>query len=129
MLRARAIALALALAAASPAALDALHGADDRAAAAALTAAANAELPYSAFLFQLDLSVLAYATWAQSLFWPGDPFYDAPPPAGVAKEKRKHRGIADAVRSWWVADNGKKNCAATCKQFRAVRPGGLCLAR
>jgi hypothetical protein len=128
MLRARAIALALALAASSQA-LDARHGADDRASSAALTDAADAELPYSAFLFQLDLSVLAYATWAQSLFWPGDPFYDAPPPAGVAKEKRKQRGIANAVRSWWQANDGKKNCAATCKQYRAVRPGGLCLAR
>ncbi len=36
----------------------------------------TANLPYTAFVFNLDMAMLAYQTYAQTLFWPADPFYE-----------------------------------------------------
>ena len=35
----------------------------------------TANLPYSAFVLGLDMAVLAYHTWAQTIFFPSDPYY------------------------------------------------------
>ena len=56
----------------------------------------GAGLPYSAFLFQLDMCVLAYQTWAQQLYWPSDPFYHH---ASTLAGHNDRRAFMTAVRA------------------------------
>lgn len=68
-------------------------GADDARDEETLTA----DLPYSAFLFQLDLCMLSYHMYAQLLQWPRDPFYHHIDTLGDAKRST----FMSTIRKWW----------------------------
>ena len=41
-----------------------------------ITGLAQAEFPYHPWVYHLDLSILAYHLYGQSLVWPYDPYYE-----------------------------------------------------
>jgi len=52
-------------------------------------------LPYHPLVFHLDLSILAYQTYAQSLAWPFDPYYE-----DRARDGMDRDGFMDGVQGW-----------------------------
>jgi hypothetical protein len=52
-------------------------------------------LPYHPFVYHLDLSILAYQIYGQSLVWPFDPYYEE-----VAGKKRDRELLMDKIHSW-----------------------------
>ena len=63
-------------------------------------------LPYHPIVYHLDLTVLAYQLYSQSLVWPFDPYYeDLDPPPG------RREDVMDAVRQF-AADRGVEKTKA-----------------
>lgn len=51
--------------------------------------------PYHPLVYNLDLSILAYQLYSQTLIWPFDPYYEE-----VNNKKRKREKLMEKVRSW-----------------------------
>ena len=59
--------------------------------------------PYSPLVYHLDLSVLAYQLYAQTLIWPFDPFYEAF--AGLDNDRNR---VMQNVRAWARATGARQ---------------------
>ncbi len=64
-------------------------------AAAAVRAQSNGSFPYHPLVFHLDLSILAYQVYGQSLVWPFDPYYE-----DVTGHRGARNRLMDQVRGW-----------------------------
>lgn len=64
-------------------------------------------LPYHPIIYHLDLSILAYKLYGQTLVWPFDPYYEI-----LAEKKEGRKRTVEKVRSW-----------ATSKGMAHVRGG------
>ncbi|WP_419914535.1 lipase family protein [Hoeflea sp.] len=56
---------------------------------------AYSQFPYDPLVYHLDLSILAYQLYGQTLVWPFDPYYEEAEEAGAPAEELKER-----VRQW-----------------------------
>ncbi len=64
--------------------------------APAVAADRDATLPYHPLVYHLDLSILAYQLYGQSLVWPFDPYYEE-------FNDRSRKKMIQRVRSWAAA--------------------------
>jgi len=62
-----------------------------------------AGLPYSPLVYNLDLSVLAYQLYTQTLVWPFDPFYEQ-----FSDLNGERRQFMDGVRDWAKATGAQQ---------------------
>ena len=77
------------------------------------------DLPYHPLVFHLDLSILAYQLYSQSLVWPFDPYYEELDHIGGARDR-----FMDLVQDWATHTGRDQVQAATGLQ--AIRgPGRL----
>lgn len=75
--------------------------------------------PYHPLVYHLDLSILAYQLYGQSLAWPFDPYYEER--NGATKERD---GVMAKVQRWAMAKGAEQVAAdAGLKSFRG--PGSL----
>lgn len=68
------------------------------ASAAVVRAQDLGDLPYHPVVFHLDLSILAYQLYGQTLLWPFDPYYEE-----LAGRKDERDAFMDLVRGWAAA--------------------------
>lgn len=64
----------------------------------------NQDFPYNPIVFHLDLSILAYQFYAQSLVWPFDPYYEDQNNWDWDRSK-----MLDKVRTWTVKTGSAQN--------------------
>ncbi|MEP1930918.1 MAG: lipase family protein [Roseibium sp.] len=53
------------------------------------------DMPYHPVVYHLDLSILAYQLYGQSLIWPFDPYYEE-----LASDKSQRKKMMEKVRKW-----------------------------
>ena len=75
------------------------------------------QFPYHPLVYHLDLSILSYQLYGQSLVWPFDPYYEE------ATSKKDRVALMDKVRDW-AATKGAEQVAST-KGLQAYRGPGL----
>ncbi len=59
---------------------------------------AHSQFPYNPVVYHLDLSILAYQLYGQTLVWPFDPYYEEAEDAGAPATE-----LTDRVRQWAAA--------------------------
>jgi hypothetical protein len=63
--------------------------------ATAALAYSNGTLPYHPLVYHLDLSVLSYHVYGQSLVWPFDPYYEE-----LSNDRKNRSKYMELVKSW-----------------------------
>lgn len=87
-------------------------------AAAAVRAQDLGDLPYHPLVMHLDLSILAYQSYSQTLAWPFDPYYEEPP------DEDARDALMDSVRAW-ASVAGEAQLAADAGPTAFRGPGRL----
>ncbi len=88
------------------------------ASAAAVRSQDLGDLPYHPLVFHMDLSILAYQVYSQSLLWPFDPYYEELAP-------RDERDPFMAIVRDWAGDRGRDQLDGTVQDAEIRGPGLL----
>lgn len=75
------------------------------------------EFPYHPLVYHLDLSILAYQLYGQSLVWPFDPYYEE------ATSEKDRLAVMGKVRAW-AAERGEEQLVSD-QGLRSYRGPGL----